>query len=176
MNRPNVPTQSSSRPRTLIWSLVAILAILIVAIGAVLAASLVDWSEDSSASTFTTTITPPPPVIETVTEQAPVPQPVVPPVQETTVEAPAAPAPASGEMCSTPGYTAFDDEGTEFVCQYLGAGGGYRWVFIAPSSGPGELGGPCDPATQATARTPDGQALLCSPGPNGEPGIWMDGP
>lgn len=165
--------RNSGRPTTLIWLLAAILGIVLVAVGVVVAIMVVDPSDDKPAAAFTTTVTLPPPVTETVTEQAPVPPPIVPPVAEPTVEEIAA---ALGATCDTPGYVGFDASGTELVCQYMGANGGYRWVNIAPSSGPGQLGGPCDPATQATARTPEGQALLCSPGPNGEPGIWMDGP
>ncbi|WP_143695447.1 hypothetical protein [Williamsia sp. 1135] len=165
---------NSARSRTLIWLLAAILGIVLVATAVVFAFVLADSSDAEPSAASTTTL--PPPVTETVTQQAPVPQPIVPTVAEPTVEEPAAPQAAVGTTCDTPGYVGFDASGTELVCQYMGAGGGYKWVNIVPSSGPGELGGPCDPATQATARTSDGRALLCSPGPNGEPGIWMDGP
>jgi hypothetical protein len=156
--------------------LVAVLALILAAIAVVLALVITDDSPNKSAAASTRTVTVPPPSTATITEQAPAPQPVVPSPEQPTAAEPAEVLPAVGTTCSTPGYVGFDTAGTELVCQYMGADGGYIWVNIAPSSGLAELGGPCDPATEATARTLDGMALLCSPGPNGEPGIWMDGP
>ncbi|MBF6328857.1 DUF4190 domain-containing protein [Nocardia transvalensis] len=111
-------------------------------------------SEPTTVATTVVTVTPPP----TTTQAAATTTPAAPP----TVSATAPATVAKGEVCTQAqaGLIGTTTDGSTLLC--LRGGGGYRWTGpYTVSTAVSEGGAKCNPATDKTARTADGHALVC---------------
>ncbi|MFZ2510545.1 MAG: hypothetical protein WAW85_05575 [Gordonia sp. (in: high G+C Gram-positive bacteria)] len=164
-------TTTQSTPRRLMagsgkttGTLAAVAAVLVIALGAVLAYLIVTNRDNPPTAPVTATVmetsTPPPTATTTETQY------VVP-------ETPAGSAVVEGGHCLETEARSFgtDPNGQSLVCTYMGAGGGYVWVQHATNSGEiHNIGEPCDPAVDSVAQDPSGKAIMCG----GQ--TWVGGP